>query len=77
MANELAYIGLRKFRYIVVFKNRQQRPVFNNMVCPQGEICLLGGMFTPTFTPRGEHSLLIKRMEGHTENFTPRGQIHP
>jgi hypothetical protein len=32
-------------------------------------------MFTPSFTPRGEHSLLFRRMEGRTENFTPgRGQ---
>jgi hypothetical protein len=29
--------------------------------------------FTPLFTPRGEHSLLFRRMEGQTENFTPRG----
>jgi hypothetical protein len=34
----------------------------------------LGGMFTPSFSPRGEHSLLFKRMEGRPENFTPRGQ---
>jgi hypothetical protein len=31
-------------------------------------------MFTPSFTPRGEHSLLFRRMEGQTENFTP-GEI--
>jgi hypothetical protein len=40
---------------------------------PRGEICPLGGMFTPSFTPRGQHSLLFRRMEGRTENFTPRG----
>jgi hypothetical protein len=28
-------------------------------------------MFTPSFTPRSEHSLLFRRMEGQTENFTP------
>jgi hypothetical protein len=39
----------------------------------RGEICSLGEMFTPSFTPRGEHSLLFRRMEGQTENFTPRG----
>jgi hypothetical protein len=52
---------------------------------PRGEICSLGGMFTPSFTPRGEHSLLFGRMEGWTENytpppgdnFTPRGQNLP
>jgi hypothetical protein len=34
-------------------------------------------MFTPLFTPRGEHSLLFRRMEERTENFTPRGQNSP
>jgi hypothetical protein len=34
-------------------------------------------MFTPLFTPRGEHSLLFRRMEGRTENFTPREQNSP
>jgi hypothetical protein len=29
-------------------------------------------MFTPLFTPRGEHYLLLRRMEGQTENFAPR-----
>jgi hypothetical protein len=42
-------------------------------LAPRGEICPLGVKFTPSFTPRGEHSLLFKRMEGRTENFTPRG----
>jgi hypothetical protein len=40
---------------------------------PRGEICPLGVKFPPLFTPRGEHSLLFRRMEGQTENFTPRG----
>jgi hypothetical protein len=31
------------------------------------------GMFTHSFTPRGEHSLLFRRMMGRTENFTPQG----
>jgi hypothetical protein len=46
---------------------------------PRGEICSLGGMFTPSFTPHpGENTLycLHRRMKGQTENFTPRGQIH-
>jgi hypothetical protein len=30
-------------------------------------------MFTLSVTPRGEHSLLFSRMEGQTDNFTPRG----
>jgi hypothetical protein len=28
-------------------------------------------MFTPLFTPKGEHSILFIRMEGQTENYTP------
>jgi hypothetical protein len=31
-------------------------------------------MFTPSFTPRDKHALLFRRMEGQTENFTPRRQ---
>jgi hypothetical protein len=42
-------------------------------LAPRGEICHLGGMFTPSFTPRGEQSLLFRRMEGQTDNFTPKG----
>jgi hypothetical protein len=62
------------------------RTVFNNMVCPQGwslplrmnlacggELCTLKGMLSPLFTPKSEHSILFRRMEGRTENFTPRG----
>jgi hypothetical protein len=30
-------------------------------------------MFTPSFTPMGEHSLLFRRMEGRIENFTTHG----
>jgi hypothetical protein len=30
-------------------------------------------MLTFLFTPRGEHSLLFRRMEGQTENFTRSG----
>jgi hypothetical protein len=37
----------------------------------------IGGMFTPSFTRRGEHSLLFRRMEGQTENFSPREYFHP
>jgi hypothetical protein len=51
---------------------------------PGGELCSLGVKFTPSFTPRGEHPVLFRRMEGRTEiftppgdNFTPRGLIHP
>jgi hypothetical protein len=44
---------------------------------PKDELCPLGGMFTTLFTPRGEHSLLFRRMEGRTDNFTPRGSLYP
>jgi hypothetical protein len=30
-------------------------------------------MFTPSFTSRVKHSLLFRRMEGRTENFTASG----
>jgi hypothetical protein len=40
-------------------------------LAPGGEICPLGVKFTPSFTPRGEHPVLFRRMEGQTENFTP------
>jgi hypothetical protein len=46
-------------------------------LAPRVEICPLGGIFTLSFTPRGEQSLLFRRMEGRTENFTPRGQNSP
>jgi hypothetical protein len=31
------------------------------------------GNVQPFVHPRGEHSLLLRRMEGRTEKFTPRG----
>jgi hypothetical protein len=40
---------------------------------PRCELCPLGGMFTPLFTPGGVHSLLFGRIEGLTVNFTTRG----
>jgi hypothetical protein len=42
---------------------------------PMGELCPLGGIFTTSFTPRGEQSQLLRKMEGQTENLTPRGKI--
>jgi hypothetical protein len=33
-------------------------------LAPGGEVCLLGGVLSPSFTPRGEHSILFRRMEG-------------
>jgi hypothetical protein len=74
------------------FSFRGQRPVFNNMVCPQVWSLSLGVKFAPRGElgpqgwtlfprgsvhpydhPRGDHSLLFRRMEGRTDNFTPRG----
>jgi hypothetical protein len=44
---------------------------------PRGELCPLGGMFTLSFTPRGEHSILFRRMEGQTDYLTPRNNFNP
>jgi hypothetical protein len=40
---------------------------------PQGWNLSPRGKVHPFVHPRGEHSLLFSRMEGQTENFTPRG----
>jgi hypothetical protein len=63
---------------------------FHNTVCPQGwnlpprgelgpqsEICLLGGMFTPLFTPRGEHSLLYRTLTTVYKNGVANKEFHP
>jgi hypothetical protein len=50
---------------------------------PQGWTLSFRGNVYPFVHPRGEHSLLFRRMEGRTENFTlgdnftPRGQNSP
>jgi hypothetical protein len=41
------------------------------------EICPLGGLFTISFTPRGEHSLIFKRMKGQTVGLYPWGITSP
>jgi hypothetical protein len=48
-------------------------PFLTSPLSPSGEICHLGGIFTPSFTPPGVNTLLFRRMEGRTEDFTPRG----
>jgi hypothetical protein len=59
------------------------RDILNFVPGPSGELCPLGGMFTPSFTPRGEHSLFFKELRGKQiisprgNNFTPGGQLHP
>jgi hypothetical protein len=57
---------------------------------PRGELWSLGGLFTPSFTPKDEHYLLFRKAEVRTEslhpygitsslgeNFPPRKQIWP
>jgi hypothetical protein len=47
---------------------------------PRGVIWPLGDMLTPSFTPRGEHSLLFRRIEvANREQITSpaRNKIHP
>jgi hypothetical protein len=34
-------------------------------------------MFILSFTSRGEYSLLFRKLEGQTENFTPQGTTSP
>jgi hypothetical protein len=36
-------------------------------LAPRVEIVPLGGMFTPAFTPRGEHALLFRRIKWRGE----------
>jgi hypothetical protein len=55
----------------------QKGPLLTSPLAPRGEMCSLGGMFTPSFTPRGEHSLQLRRMEGRTGNSTPGEQLAP
>jgi hypothetical protein len=37
----------------------------------RGELCSLGGLFTPSVTLRGEHSLMFRRTKGLTEGLQP------
>jgi hypothetical protein len=52
-------------------------PFLTSPLAPRGEICHLGGMFTPSFASGGKHSLLFRRMVGRTENFTLQGITSP
>jgi hypothetical protein len=84
----------RKEVFLVFFHNGMLRAILNFTagpsllgvnLAPRGEICSPGEMFTPLFTPRGEHSLLFRRMEGEREprislprdNFTQGDKSHP
>jgi hypothetical protein len=62
----------------------QLRTVFNNMGLPLGgtwppksEFYFLGGMFTPSFTPRGEHFSMFIITERGTEGLQPQGITLP
>jgi hypothetical protein len=62
-----------------------QRAILNFIPGPRGEICLLGRMFTPSFTPRRTLSSLDcleewwgeQRFSPPGDNFTRRGQNSP
>jgi hypothetical protein len=63
---------------------RGQRAILNFTPGPQGWNLSPRGMLTTSFTPRGEHSLLFRRMEGKQrilpsggDNFTHRDQNSP
>jgi hypothetical protein len=60
----------------VIFK-QEQRPFLNwpqgvNFV-PMGEICPIGGMFTPSFTPRGRTLSIVEKNGGANREFHPPG----
>jgi hypothetical protein len=42
-------------------------------LAPVGFFCPLEETFSLSFTTRGEHYLLFRRMEGQTENVAPKG----
>jgi hypothetical protein len=78
------------------------RPALTTWICPQeyclprgvlfahrGELWPLEGMFTPSFTPRCEHTLLFRKTKGRSgystrritsllgTNFMPGSQLYP
>jgi hypothetical protein len=63
---------------IGITHRKYKRPFLTSPLASRGEICPLGEMFTPSFTPRDEHSLLFGRME-ETQRITspPGDKIHP
>jgi hypothetical protein len=55
---------------------KRTSPLGENLA-PRGDICpLLGGMFTPSFTPRGEHYTIYKN-GGANREFHPQGITSP
>jgi hypothetical protein len=60
-----------------IMKNKGQWAILDFTPSPQGWTSPQGWdlSFWGMFTHRGEHSLLLRGMEGWTENFTPRGQL--
>jgi hypothetical protein len=73
--NQKRTVPIAIVRYIHAIATRG--PFLNSPLAPRVEFCLLGGIFTPSFTSKGEHYQLFRRMEGRTVNFTPRGLLHP
>jgi hypothetical protein len=65
--------GLNNKSIALVEDKKIRGPFLTSPMALRGEICPTGGMFTPSFTPKGEHSLKFRRMEGQTENFVPSG----
>jgi hypothetical protein len=66
------YILTLKFLNIIVFNNMSLH--LRVTFFAKGEFLPLWGMFTPSFTPRGEHTLLFRRTKGRTQvgdNFNP------
>jgi hypothetical protein len=56
---------------------RSLRAILNFTPHPQEGNLSPREMFTPSFTPRGEHSPLFRGIEGRTENFTPGDNFTP
>jgi hypothetical protein len=65
---------------------KQLRTVFNNVngrnlplegeLGPRGDLRPLGVLFAPSFTLRGEDSLMFRRMKGQTEGLHPGGYFN-
>jgi hypothetical protein len=55
---------------------RRRRAILNLTPGPQGWNLSPRENIHPFVPPRGKHSLLFRRMEGRTENSTPRGKLY-
>jgi hypothetical protein len=70
----LLFLFIFSFHHFTAEPQRLPGLFLASPLVPRGEIWPLEEIFTPLFTPRGEHSLLFRRMGGCTENFNLRGQ---